>query len=452
MNEAKRIKIEEAKMNKPLTLGIAGLGTVGVALVKQLERHGKALSEACGRDIKIVAVNARDKMRNRDVDLSPFRWVATPQALAIDPEIDVFVELMGGSEGDARESVTLALKAGKSVVTANKALLATHGLELATIAESQHVSLNFEAAVAGGIPVIKTLRESSLGNRINRVSGILNGTCNYILTRMGEEGLSFDACLADAQQLGYAEADPTFDVDGYDTAHKLALLTSLAFGTQVDKDGITCEGIRSITPLDLKMAEELGYKIKLLGVAQRTAHGVEQRVHPTFVHKDLAIAQVNGVLNAVSIDGDAVNLTLVGPGAGGEATASAVVSDIADIARKHRSSPFLKPVEKLKQSERAPLSEHKGGYYVRLDVVDKSGTLAHIATAMAKNGISLESIIQKRAGSSKGGLAAELTDPSVPVVLLTYATSEQAIKRALTQIESDGVVTKKPQAIRIERN
>jgi homoserine dehydrogenase len=220
----------------------------------------------------------------------------------------------------------------------------------------------------------------------------------------------------------------------------------------VDKDGISIEGIRSITPLDLKMAEELGYKIKLLGVAQRTQHGVEQRVHPTFVHKDLAIAQVNGVLNAVAIDGDAVNLTLVGPGAGGEATASAVVSDIADIARSHLSSPFLKPVDMLKPLERAPLSEHKGGYYIRLDVVDKSGTLAHIATAMAKNGISLESIIQKRAGSSKGGINAENTDPSVPVVLLTYATSEQAIKRALAQIESDKVVTKKPQAIRIERN
>jgi homoserine dehydrogenase len=444
--------LEKPSMQDVLNVGIAGLGTVGASVVRLIAKGDNRLAEAAGRRIRVAAVSARSKGRDRGIDLSGTRWVDDPVKLATDPGIDVFVELMGGAEGTAKEAVEAALGAGKAVVTANKALLASHGVALAKKAEARGVALNFEAAVAGGIPVIKTLREALLGNTIERVYGILNGTCNYILTRMADEGIGFDECLADAQRLGYAEADPTFDVDGFDTAHKLALLTSLAFGTQVDTRGISIEGIRSIKPVDLKMADELGYRVKLLGVAQRTADGVEQRVHPTFVPKDTAIAQVNGVLNAVAIDADAVDLTLVGPGAGGNATASAVVADIADIARGHKTSPFIRPVSALTKPTRAPMTRHEGGYYIRLEVVDRPGTAARIASRTAQNNISLESIVQRRTGPVRGG-----TDPSAaaapaPVVLITYATTEAAVRRALKAMEADGVLLGRPQVIRIERN
>ncbi len=439
-------------MAQALRIGLAGLGTVGASVVRILERRTTELTEACGRPVQIVAVHARSKGKDRGVDLSPYRWVDSAIALATDPEIDVFVELMGGAEGTVRESVEAALSAGKAVVTANKALLAAHGTALARLAEQKRVALNFEAAVAGGIPVIKTLREALVGNEVSQVSGILNGTCNYILTRMGTEGLSFEACLADAQRLGYAEADPTFDVDGFDTAHKLSLLTSLAFGTQVSADTISVEGIRTISTADLAMADELGYKVKLLGVARRTENGVEQRVHPTFVLKTSAIAQVDGVLNAVSIKTDSVSLALVGPGAGGDATASAVVADIVDVARKHRTAPFIKPVRKLKKARPAPLTEHEGGYYIRLDVLDKPGVAARIATRMAQSGISLESIVQKHAGPARGGDAPAREDGTARVVLITYATTEKAVRRALDRMSKDGVLASAPQLIRIERN
>lgn len=291
-------------MQDVLKVGIAGLGTVGASVVRLIAKRDNRLAEAAGRHIRVTAVSARSRGKDRGIDLAGARWFDDAVSLAADPDIDVFVELMGGAGDPAKAAVETALESGKAVVTANKALLAAHGTALARKAEAKGVALNFEAAVAGGIPVIKTLRESLLGNTIERVYGILNGTCNYILTRMAEEGISFEACLKDAQRLGYAEADPTFDVDGFDTAHKLSLLTSLAFGTLVDTKGISIEGIRSIKPVDLRMAEELGYRVKLLGVAQRTADGVEQRVHPTFIPKDEAIAQVNGVLNAVAIDAD----------------------------------------------------------------------------------------------------------------------------------------------------
>jgi len=439
-------------MAQALRIGLAGLGTVGLSVVRILDRRVTELTEACGRPVEIVAVHARDKSKDRGVDLSRFRWVGDAVALATDPEIDVFVELMGGSEGAARASVEAALAAGKAVVTANKALLATHGTALARLAEKKRVALNFEAAVAGGIPVIKTLREALVGNKVSSVSGILNGTCNYILTRMGNEGLSFAECLAEAQRLGYAEADPTFDVDGFDTAHKLSLLTSLAFGTLVDAERMSVEGIRNISTADLAMADELGYKVKLLGVARRTESGVEQRVHPTFVPKTSAIAQVDGVLNAVSIKTDSVSLTLVGPGAGGDATASAVVADIADVAKKHRTAPFIKPVRKLKANKPAPLAEHEGGYYIRLDVFDRPGVAARIATRMAQVGISLESIVQKHSGPARGGDTPAREDGRARVVLITYATTEKAVRRALERMGKDGVLADSPQLIRIERN
>jgi homoserine dehydrogenase len=278
------------------------------------------------------------------------------------------------------------------------------------------------------------------------VTGILNGTCNYILTRMEQDGLSFADCLADAQRLGYAEADPTFDIGGFDAAHKLAILTSLAFGTRIDAEAIHVEGITAITPLDLRMADELGYRVKLLGVAERTRTGIEQRVHPTMVAKTASLAQVMGVTNAVTILADAVGeLTLVGPGAGGNATASAVISDIADLARGNVTPPFGRPVELLEAAERAPMQRHEGGYYVRLAVIDRPGSIAKIATRMAEQQISLESILQR--APHRPGAAAN----AVPVVIITHATHEAAIRSALDHVLEDGTVTEPPQLIRIER-
>ncbi|MGH6936198.1 MAG: homoserine dehydrogenase, partial [Methylocella sp.] len=317
----------------------------------------------------------------------------------------------------------------------------------AALAEEKGVALAFEASVAGGIPIVKTLREGLAGNSIERVYGILNGTCNYILTRMESEGLSFAQCLAEAQRLGYAEADPTFDIGGFDTAHKLAILASLAFGTAIDPAAIAIEGIESITPADLEAAAELGYRVKLLGVAQRTPLGIEQRVHPSMVAKSTAIAQVMGVTNAITIDADAVHeLTLVGPGAGGEATASAIVADIADIARGLRSPPFGWPVAALVPLPHAPMQMHEGGYYIRLSVFDRPGAAAAIATRMAERGISLESIVQRRRPGAK-------IDPrgAVPVVLITHATHEKSVRQALEAAVADGFLAEKPQVIRIER-
>ncbi|MFL6930012.1 MAG: homoserine dehydrogenase, partial [Xanthobacteraceae bacterium] len=294
-------------MVAPLKLGLAGLGTVGAAVVRLLAGQREALEVRCGRAIEVVAVSARSRVKQRPIDIGKMRWVADPVALATDPEIDVFIELIGGEGDPAKRAVEAALTSGKSVVTANKALLARHGVALAQLAEQQHVALNFEAAVAGGIPIVKTLREGLVGNKLARIYGILNGTCNYILTRMEQEGLSFADCLADAQRLGYAEANPAFDIEGHDTAQKLSILASLAFGIKVDPSAIYVEGISSIAPEDLSWADELGYRVKLLGVAVDTGKGIEQRVHPTMVPKDSAIAQVMGVTNAVTIDADAVH-------------------------------------------------------------------------------------------------------------------------------------------------
>jgi len=438
-------------MAEPLRVGIAGLGTVGASVIRLLERQGAALAARSGRAVKVTAVSARDKSRDRGVDVSDMKWFDDPVALAKSSDIDLFVELIGGDEGPARASIEAALASGKSVVTANKALLAKHGMALAKMAEDKRVALAFEASVAGGIPIVKTLREGLAGNAISRVYGILNGTCNYILSRMELEGLSFEECLKDAQRLGYAEADPTFDIGGFDTAHKLAILTSLAFGTAVDAEAVHVEGIQSITLADLKAAEELGYRIKLLGVAQRTEKGIEQRVHPTMVPKSSSIAEVMGVTNAVTIDADAVKeLTLVGPGAGGMATASAVVADIADIAKGIRSAPFGLPTTSLEKAERIPVQRHEGGYYIRLSVHDRPGAAAAIATRMAERQISLESIMQRKPVQKRGAAASASTE-AVPVVLITYATSESTIREALEAVVKDGYIAGAPQVIRIER-
>ncbi len=436
-------------MTQPLKVGVAGLGTVGAALVAQIAAQREALTARCGRRIEVVAVTARSKGKDRGIDLKKLKWLPDPLALARDPGIDVFVELIGGAGDPAKSAIEAALASGKSVVTANKALLAKHGIRLADIAEKHHAALNFEAAVGGAIPIVKTLREGLAGNSFARIYGILNGTCNYILTRMEQDKLSFAECLKEAQRLGYAEADPSFDIEGHDTAQKLAILASLAFGTKVDQSAIYVEGISSIAPADLSAADELGYRVKLLGVAVKTPQGIEQRVHPTMVRKDSAIAQVMGVTNAVTVDAEGINpLTLVGPGAGGMATASAVLSDIGDIARGVRTAPFGRPSEKLKPVRKAPMQRHEGGYYIRLQARDKPGTAAAIATRLAEQEISLESIVQrhdqKNPADGKGG--------SVPVILITYATTEDAVRKALAAVTRDRVISGRPQVIRIEKN
>jgi homoserine dehydrogenase len=435
-------------MATPLKVGLAGLGTVGASVVRLIDEQRAALTASCGRPVEIVAVTARARAKNRGIDLKRFRWVKDAFALACDGEIDVFVELMGGAGDPAKGAIEAALSAGKSVVTANKALLAAHGVSLAALSEKQKVALNFEAAVAAGIPIVKTLREGLVGNKLTRIYGILNGTCNYILTRMEQEGLSFDDCLKDAQRLGYAEADPTFDIEGYDTAQKLSILASLAFGIKVDPKAIYVEGISSITPADLAAADELGYRVKLLGVAVDTGKGIEQRVHPTMVRKDSAIAQVMGVTNAVTVDAHAVNaITLVGPGAGGMATASAVVADIGDIARGVRTPPFGRATKSLGVSRKAPMQRHEGGYYIRLMAQDRPGSAATIAKRLAQHGISMESIVQRHTGARP-----DKASGPVPVILITYATTEDAVRKALAAVKRDRVISGSPQVIRIEKN
>lgn len=435
-------------MSEALRVGIAGLGTVGASVARVLADKAVELERQCGRKIVVTAVCARDRNRDRGIDLAGAKWFDDPVELAKSDDIDVFVELIGGEEGPARACVEAALHSNHHVVTANKALLARHGLELAEIAEKNGVLLNYEAAVAGGIPVIKTMREALAGNAVSRVFGILNGTCNYILTRMEAEGISFEACLADAQRLGYAEADPTFDIEGHDTAHKLAILTSLAFGCRIAPDDIYLEGISNITQADIRAARELGYRIKLLGVALRTSEGVEQRVHPTMVPTASVIAQVNNVTNAVAIEADIVGeLLLSGPGAGGDATASAVIGDLADIAKSRpgfqHGPVFGRPVEELAPYQRAPMRSHEGGYFIRLTVHDRVGVFAAVARRMAENEISLESIVQHSNGANQ---AMQKT-----VILVTHETTEEAVRKAVAGITEDGHLVDKPQVIRIER-
>ena len=440
-------------MAEPLRVGLAGLGTVGSAVASMLARSRTALAERAGRGIELAAYAAKDPPKDATLDLSKARKVSDPLALARDPGIDVLVELMGGEGDPAKSAVEAALGLGRSVVTANKALLARHGVALAKLAEKHDAALNFEAAVAGGIPIVKTLREGLGGSRIARVYGILNGTCNYILTRMHKEHLSFAECLKEAQRLGYAEADPTFDIGGFDTAHKLAILTSLAFGTEVDAQAVHVEGIESISLADLEAADELGYRVKLLGVAQRTEVGIEQRVHPTMVRQGTVIAEVDGVINAVAIDADTMELTLMGPGAGGAATAAAVVADLMDLACGRRVPTFGRPAAALAKPQRAPMQRHEGGYYIRLAVVDRPGTAATIAQRMADEKISLESIMQHgRDRRPHGGEDPRRVDKPALVVLITYATTEDAVRRALAAIEHDGVWVEKPQVIRIEKS
>jgi homoserine dehydrogenase len=435
-------------MNAPLRLGIAGLGTVGASVARLLEGQSGVFAAQLGRSVQLAAVSARSRTKDRGFSMGSVAWYDDPVGLARSNSIDVFVELIGGEDGPAHASVRAALETGKGVVTANKALLAKHGVELALLAEERGAELSFEAAVGGGIPIVKTLREALAGNRLTRVYGILNGTCNFILSRMEEGGTYADA-LKEAQKLGYAEADPTFDVEGLDTAQKLSILTSVAFGTTIDRDAVFVEGITAIEPDDLLAAAELGYRIKLLGVAQRTDSGIEQRVHPTMVPRDCDIARISGVTNAVAVDGDFIgSVMLSGPGAGGNATASAVVGDVIDLARGVRVPPLGRPAASLEPYRQAGMQVHEGGYYLRLKVRDRPGAFAAIARRMAEAGISLDSILQRN--RPIGSAPKRSMEEVQPVTIITHSTTEQAVRGALAAIEAEGEVFGRPRMIRIE--
>jgi len=425
----------------PMRVGVAGLGTVGAGVVELLARNHAVVSARAGRELKLVAVSARNRAKERGLDLDGVRWYDDPLDLARDPEIDVVVELIGGAEGPARELVLAAIAAGKQVVTANKALLAIHGTEIAAQAEAAHVQLAFEAAVAGGIPVIKALREGLAGNRISKVVGILNGTCNYILTKMRERGADFVDVLAEAQKLGYAEADPSFDVDGVDAAHKLAILAALAFGRPVAFHDVHVEGIRRISALDIAFATELGYRIKLLGIARETPAGVSARVHPCLVPVAHPIARVEGVFNAVVAVGDAVGqIMLEGRGAGAGPTASAVVADLIDIARGRVTPVWGAAAEALSAQPAVAIGALKGAYYLRLMVLDRPGVIADVTAALRDSAVSLGAMLQHERAPGE----------AVPVVLVTHETSEEQMRAALDRIALLDTVLEEPALIRIE--
>lgn len=426
-------------MTSPLRLGIAGLGTVGVGIVRIVQQHAALLEARAGRPIVINAVSARSKTKNRDVDLSGYDWEDDPVVLAKRADIDVFIEVMGGHEGPAKDATEAAIASGKDVVSANKALLATHGQALAEAAEAAGQVIRFEAAVAGGIPVVKALTEGLAGNEITRVMGVMNGSCNYILTRMQDAGLSYEAVFDEANQLGYLEADPELDVGGIDAGHKLALLSSIAFGTQVDFDAVELEGIGSVTIEDINQAADMGYKIKLLGVAQLTGRGLEQRMSPCLVPDTSPLGQLQGGTNMIVLEGDAVGqIVLRGPGAGEGPTASAIMGDVMDIARGLRISTFGQPAITLRKARPARAAV-PAPYYLRLQLLDKPGALAKVAHALGEAGISIDRMRQY--GHD---------DTAAPVLIVTHKTTRTALDEAMVAFKSTGVVTGDPVAIRIE--
>lgn len=429
-------------MSETLRIGIAGLGTVGAGTLQLLDRHYELIAQRCGRPVLVTAVSARDRRKDRGIDLETVRWFEDAVALAADPEIDVVIELIGGADGVALDVVETALDHGKHVITANKAMIAHHGTALAEKAEQADAVLSYEAAVCGGIPAIKTIREGLAANDISSIHGILNGTSNFILSTMRDSGREFGEVLDEAQKLGYAEADPSFDVDGIDAAHKLAILTALAFNTKVAYDELHVEGIREVTSVDIAFAEELGYRIKLLGIARRTDDGISQRVHPCMVRRDAPIANVEGVYNAVVAEGDFVGSILTeGAGAGAGPTASAVVADLIDIARGIRLPTFAVPASQLAATHSAPMESHWGGYYLRLMCLDRPGVIADITAALRDHEISVETMVQR--GRGPGGEA-------VPVVITTHETRESAMRGALDQIAALEAVLERPRVIRIE--
>ncbi|NDR59622.1 homoserine dehydrogenase [Aliiruegeria sabulilitoris] len=427
-------------MTQPLRLGIAGLGTVGTGVIKIVRQKAKLLAARTGRPIEISAVSARNRDKDRGVPISGYAWEDDPVALATRDDVDVFVELMGGSDGPAKAATEAAIAAGKDVVTANKAMLAVHGQALAEAAEAAGHVIRFEAAVAGGIPVVKALTEGLAGNEITRVMGVMNGTCNYILTRMEDAGLPYEEVFAEADALGYLEADPNLDVGGIDAGHKLSLLAAIAFGTQVDFDAVELEGIQKLSIDDIRTAASLGYRIKLLGVAQMTGRGLEQRMSPCLVPADSPIGQLQGGTNMVVLEGDSVGqIVMRGAGAGEGPTASAVMSDIIEIARGTRLTTFGQPAAGL-QKARPARAATPAPYYLRMILSDKPGAMAKIATVLGEAGISIDRMRQTRHDSA-----------SAPVVIVTHKTNRDALDTALAAFGGTGVVLGEPVAIRIER-
>ncbi|MDM7457919.1 MAG: homoserine dehydrogenase [Paracoccus sp. (in: a-proteobacteria)] len=427
-------------MTSPLRLGIAGLGTVGIGVVKIVQKHADLLALRAGRPIAITTVCARDPLKNRSADISAYRFVTDPVDVATADDVDLYIELIGGEAGAARDSIEAALRAGKDVVTANKALLAVHGHALAELAEGLGRVLRFEAAVAGGIPVIKTMSESLAGNRITRVMGVMNGTCNYILTRMESAGLPYDTVFDEARQLGYLEADPTLDVGGIDASHKLAILASLAFGTRVNFDAVEIEGIERVSIDDIRRAADMGYRIKLLGVAQMTARGLEQRMSPCLVPADSPLGQLVGGTNMVVVEGDSVGqIVLRGAGAGEGPTASAVLSDVIEIARGVRLPVFGQPAESLVTAQPARTAV-PAAYYMRLELQDKPGALAKVASVLGEAGISIDRMRQY----------GQHSPASVPVLVVTHKTTPEAIEFSIEALPRTGVLVSDPVELRIE--
>jgi homoserine dehydrogenase len=425
--------------SSPLRLGIAGLGTVGSGLVSLLAREGALIARRAGRPIEISAVSARSRTKDRGVDLSGFAWEDDPVALAHRPDVDVVVELMGGAEGSAPALLDAAIRSGKDIVTANKALLALSGTDLATRAEAKGLTIRFEAAVAGGIPVIKALTEGLAGNRIGRVMGVMNGTCNYILTRMQSTGQGYNALFDECARLGYLEADPNLDVGGIDAGHKLSLLSAIAFGTQVNFGGVELEGIQRISLDDITQAADMGYRIKLLGVAQMTGRGLEQRMTPCLVPADSPLGQLEGGTNGILIEGEAVGqIFLRGAGAGAGPTASAVLADVIDLARGVRMPTFGQPASTLETAVSARTAT-PAPWYLRMRLLDRPGALAKVAAALGDAGVSIDRMHQY--GHS---------EPEAPVVIVTHKSSREALDRALAGFASTGVVKGEPVALRIE--
>jgi homoserine dehydrogenase len=422
-------------MADALKIGIAGLGNVGAGVVKVLNQNADLITRRAGRQIVATAVSARDRSRDRGISLDGIAWEDDAAELATRADVDVVVELIGGSDGPALTLARRTFAAGKPLVTANKAMLAHHGMELAQIAENAGLPLKYEAAVAGGIPVIKGLAEGAAANRITRVYGLMNGTCNYILSRMEAEGLDFAAVLADAQALGFAEADPSFDIDGIDTAHKLSILAALAFGGRIDFAGVAAHGIRAIARADIAQAATLGFRIKLVGLAEVQDGQLFQRVHPALVPLDNPVATTMGSLNAVVIEGDFVGrLFFQGRGAGEGPTASAVVADLVDIARGDVRPPFVMPVADLAALPRAPAADRQGRYYLRLSVADRTGVLAELTTVLRDCGVSIESLVQR--GTSSDGDAM--------LVMITHEAREADVLASLAHMAASPSVTGQP--------
>lgn len=427
-------------MSEPLRLGVAGLGTVGIGTVKIVQQHAALIQRRAGRPVVITAVSARSRTKNRDADLSMYQWEDDPVALARRNDIDVFVEVMGGADGAALDATRAAISAGKDVVTANKAMLALHGQSLAEAAEAKGHVIRFEAAVAGGIPVVKALTEGLAGNDIRRVMGVMNGTCNYILTRMESAGLPYAEVFEEARQLGYLEADPNLDVGGIDAGHKLSLLAAIAFGTKVSFDAVELEGIGRVSIDDIRRAADMGYRIKLLGVAQMTGRGLEQRMSPCLVPADSPLGQLQGGTNMVVIEGDSVGqIVLRGAGAGAGPTASAVMSDVIEIARGSRIPTFGQPATDLAEAVPAKATV-PAPHYLRLELADKPGALAKVATVLGEEGVSIDRMRQY--GHADATVA--------PVLIVTHKCAREAIDHAIRRLPATGVLIGDPVAIRIE--